>query len=415
MEKEYLVGSFLIESPWGWSIARWYPRSIASRRLICTYIGEVIDRYQDNGQPGLHRPFVLRTRPSNGDSSSGGSTWKRALNVERSFGGNEKMFRGFLCSFVLFVFATELLTLLRHASRLNCLANQLFLVRMRLPGKGEIILSVSAGEVAFYEAAFSAGLRCLYSLLKGPGLESGWLYFKEFHLSIPHEEGAVRVPRSWGAPGKQCNKVPVLSEIEDERFRRVFEKIGEGGHFKIPVVLDSRTFHKYFALGRVEMSSSGGAMSNRIKLSLLAKVVAEKTTTSSKGVVISEVSETPSRPLFPGEGNASKSIPGEALGPHAFVMASAATAEKILAGVILPVDKEKVEKTFDQVVTRFLHVLGQRGTLAEANAREAKAAKEVEARDKEVTRLQLRVAELEKTQNLTKGRIIAAFKESKNF
>ena len=58
--------------------------------------------------------------------------------------------------------------------------------------------------------------------------------------------------------GKRCNKVPALSETEDERFPRVFEKIGEGGHFKILVVLDSRTFHKYFALGRVGMSSSGG-------------------------------------------------------------------------------------------------------------------------------------------------------------
>ena len=41
-------------------------------------------------------------------------------------------------------------------------------------------------------------------------------------------------------------------------------------------------------------------------------------------------------------------------------MASAATAEKILSGVILPADKEKVDRlTFDQVVTKFLHVLGQ--------------------------------------------------------
>ena len=35
------------------------------------------------------------------------------------------------------------------------------------------------------------------------------------------------------------------------------------------------------------------AMSKRIKLSLLAKSVAEKTTSSSKGVVISKVPETP--------------------------------------------------------------------------------------------------------------------------
>ncbi|GFS37210.1 hypothetical protein Acr_00g0050660 [Actinidia rufa] len=189
----------------------------------------------------------------------------------------------------------------------------------------------------------------------------------------------VRVPWSWGAPCKQCNKVPILSKTH-ERFRQVFEKIREGGHFKILVVLNLKTFHKYFAPGQVEISScSGGmakseigveaegyikggavasavdasesshsqdvsrpavpsrddsvefiriigkkmrrilphvpnldllrsqlnsklsfelksdAMSKRIKLSLLTKVVAEKTTFSSKGMVISEVPETASK------------------------------------------------------------------------------------------------------------------------
>ncbi|GFY85508.1 hypothetical protein Acr_04g0002460 [Actinidia rufa] len=209
---------------------------------------------------------------------------------------------------------------------------------------------------------------------------------------------------------------------------------------------------------RLSSELRSDAMSKRIKLSLLAKAIAplpeaKKNKTDGGAHVI------PARPLVLGEGNAAKSIPGEALGPHAFVMASATTAEKILAGVILPADKENVEKfTFDQVVTKVLHILGQgvilgsslairsrdfvesannhcalaessklemvwaqnqaielEGATAEANAREAKAAKEVEARYKEVMRLQLRVAELEKTQNFAKGRIIAAFKESKDF
>ena len=137
-------------------------------------------------------------------------------------------------------------------------------------------------------------------------------------------------------------------------------------------------------------------MSKRLKLSDLAKVVAQKAATSaSKGVVISEGSETtsgkrplddgskgkqvaqlpeakkakidtgasgaPARPpIASGEGSSVRRTLGEALGPQASVMASAATAEKILAGVILPADKEKVDRlTFDQVVTKFLHVLGQ--------------------------------------------------------
>ncbi|GFS36141.1 hypothetical protein Acr_00g0044340 [Actinidia rufa] len=137
-------------------------------------------------------------------------------------------------------------------------------------------------------------------------------------------------------------------------------------------------------------------MSKRLKLSDLAKVVAQKAATSaSKGVVISEGSETtsgkealddgskgkqvaqlleskkakintgaseaPARPpIASGEGSSVKRTLGKTLGPQASVMASAATAEKILAGVILPANKEKVDRlTFDQVVTKFLHVLGQ--------------------------------------------------------
>ncbi|GFY86119.1 hypothetical protein Acr_04g0008570 [Actinidia rufa] len=138
-------------------------------------------------------------------------------------------------------------------------------------------------------------------------------------------------------------------------------------------------------------------MSKRLKLSDLAKVVAQKAATSaSKGVVLSEGSETtsgkralddgskgkqaaqlpeskkakidiggaseaPARPpIASGGGSSVRRTLGQSLGPQASVMASATTAEKILAGVILPADKKKVDRlTFDQVVTKFLHVLGQ--------------------------------------------------------
>ncbi|GFZ05306.1 hypothetical protein Acr_17g0008780 [Actinidia rufa] len=236
-------------------------------------------------------------------------------------------------------------------------------------------------------------------------------------------------------------------------------------------------------------------MSKRLKLSDLAKVVAQKATTSaSKGVVISEGSETtsgkralddgskgkqvaqlpeskkakidtgpseaPARPpIASGEGSSVKRTLGESLGPQASVMASAATAEKILAKVILPADKEKVDRlTFDQVVTKFLHVLGQgvilgsslavcsrdfaecalnqkavaesakmemvraqnraielEGALAEEKAKGKKLAEDTDARDKVIARLEARISELEKSQSLTQGRIIAAFKESDDF
>ncbi|GFS29295.1 hypothetical protein Acr_00g0006140 [Actinidia rufa] len=166
----------------------------------------------------------------------------------------------------------------------------------------------------------------------------------------------------------------------------------------------------------------------RLKLSDLAKVVAQKAATSaSKGIVISEGSETSGkRPLD--DGSKGKQVaqspePKKArTDTGASVMASAATAEKILAGVILPADKEKVDKlTFDQVVTKFIHALGQNraieleGALVEEQAKGKKLAEDADARSKVVAKLEARISELEKSQSLTQGRIIAAFKESDDF
>ncbi|GFY86849.1 hypothetical protein Acr_05g0004880 [Actinidia rufa] len=232
-------------------------------------------------------------------------------------------------------------------------------------------------------------------------------------------------------------------------------------------------------------------MSKRLKLSDLAKVVAQKAATSaSRGVVISEGSETTSGkralddgskgkqvaqspepkkaridtgasrapakpPVASGAGGSVQRTLGEALGPQASVMASAATAEKILAGVILPADKEKVDKlTFDQVVTKFSSctrpgsslavrsrdfaecALNQKavaesaememvraqnraieleGALAEEKAKGNKLAEDADARSKVIAKLEARISELEMSQSLTQGRIIAAFKESDDF
>ncbi|GFZ00877.1 hypothetical protein Acr_14g0005120 [Actinidia rufa] len=236
-------------------------------------------------------------------------------------------------------------------------------------------------------------------------------------------------------------------------------------------------------------------MSKRLKLSDLAKVVAKKAATSApKGVVISEGSETTSDkralddgskgkqvaqspepkkaridtgasgasarpPVTSGAGGSARQVLSEALGPQASVMASAATAEKILAGVVLPADKEKVDRlTFDQVVTKFLHVVGQEvilgsslavrsrdfaegalnqkavaesaememvraqnraieleGALAEEKAKGRKLTEDVDARGKVISKLEARISDLEKSQSLTQGRIIAVFKESDDF
>ncbi|GFY96574.1 hypothetical protein Acr_11g0008800 [Actinidia rufa] len=208
-------------------------------------------------------------------------------------------------------------------------------------------------------------------------------------------------------------------------------------------------------------------MSERLKLSDLAKVVAQKAATSaSKGVVISEGSETTSgkRPLDDGsKGKQVAQLPEAKKAKidtqGASVMASAATAEKILAGVILPADKEKVDRlTFDQVVTKFLHALGQgvilgsslavrsrdfaegalnqkavaesaememvraqnraielEGALAEEKAKGKRLTEDADARDKVIAKLEARISELEKSQSVSQGRIIAAFKESDDF
>ena len=65
-------------------------------------------------------------------------------------------------------------------------------------------------------------------------------------------------------------------------------------------------------------------------------------------------------PKWPAAGEGTSTKPGGMLGPRASVMASAVMAEKILAGVILPADREKVDKlSLDEVVTKLLHVLIQ--------------------------------------------------------
>ncbi|GFS38898.1 hypothetical protein Acr_00g0060040 [Actinidia rufa] len=206
-------------------------------------------------------------------------------------------------------------------------------IRLRIPGDGETILSARQGEVAFYEAAFQAGLRlplhptireilihykicpaqlspnawrsvicslviwrhfkrhmscdefrCLYSLSPLP--DSGWYYFKarpdknllreslsnvkgwktrfffasEDEWEFPSGTAAsntLRVPRSWGTPGKSCNKLPTLSEVDAKRTEEVLEKIEPGGYFEVSKVLGSRTFQKHFAAGCTALSASG--------------------------------------------------------------------------------------------------------------------------------------------------------------
>ncbi|GFY88245.1 hypothetical protein Acr_06g0001850 [Actinidia rufa] len=131
-----------------------------------------------------------------------------------------------------------------------------------------------------------AKARCLYSLSPLP--DSGWYYFKarleknllrgspsnvkgwktrfffasgdewELAPSTAASESSLRVPRSWGTPGKSCNKLPTLSEVDAKRMEAVFGKIEPGGYFEVSKVLNSRTFKRHFAGGCSALSTSGG-------------------------------------------------------------------------------------------------------------------------------------------------------------
>ncbi|GFY95443.1 hypothetical protein Acr_10g0008280 [Actinidia rufa] len=62
--------------------------------------------------------------------------------------------------------------------------------------------------------------------------------------------------------------------------------------------------------------------------------------------------------MAPREGTSAN--PGTTLGPEASMLGNPSMAEKILAGVILHANKEKVDKlSLDQVVTKFFHIIGQ--------------------------------------------------------
>ncbi|GFY85689.1 hypothetical protein Acr_04g0004270 [Actinidia rufa] len=204
---------------------------------------------------------------------------------------------------------------------------------VRLPDEGEIITCTRPGEVAFYEAAFPAGLcfpihptirysislsefRNLFSLNSNPKLDQGWLYFKArnkkvllggypsnvkgwkskfFFFSgdkweIPEGtpwKGAPRVPRTWGIPDKNCNNPPRLYGDETKVFEEIFRLVEESGRFSVPVLLESKSFRRVFV-------SPGSTMSKRVsfkkigeKLGKTASVISG-TPAPAKGVVIGE-------------------------------------------------------------------------------------------------------------------------------
>ncbi|GFZ00595.1 hypothetical protein Acr_14g0002300 [Actinidia rufa] len=177
-------------------------------------------------------------------------------------------------------------------------------VQVRLPDEGEIITSTRPGEMAFYEAAFPAGLRFpihptirysislsefrnLFSLNSNPKPDQGWLYFKArnkkvllggypsnvkgwkskfFFVSgneweIPEgtsRKGAARVPRTWGIPDKHCNNPPRLYDDETKVFEEIFRSVEKSGRFSVPVLLESKSFRRVFVSPGSRASRTAG-------------------------------------------------------------------------------------------------------------------------------------------------------------
>ncbi|GFZ18402.1 hypothetical protein Acr_27g0001410 [Actinidia rufa] len=196
----------------------------------------------------------------------------------------------------------------------------------------------------------------------------------------------------------------------------------------------------------------------RLKLSDLAKVVGQKAATSaSKGVVISEGSETtsgkralddgskgkqvaqlpeskkakidtraseaPARPpiasggVVRGQGEGGQAhlrSGGDQVSPCARPGSSLAVCSRDLAECALN-QKAVAESAEMEMVRAQNRAIELEGALAEEKAKGKKLAEDADARDKVIARLEARISDLEKSQSFTQGRIIAAFKESDDF
>ncbi|GFZ18565.1 hypothetical protein Acr_27g0003040 [Actinidia rufa] len=404
-------------------------------------------------------------------------------------------------------------------------------IRLRIPGDGETILSARQGEVAFYEAAFQAGLRlpihptireilvhykicpaqlspnawrsvicslviwrhfkrhmscdefrCLYSLSPLP--DSGWFYFKarpdknllrgspsnvkgwktRFFFASGDEwefpsgtaaSNTLRVPRSWGTPGKSCNKLPTLSEVDAKRTEEVLGKIEPGGYFRgvegtgfadLPETLCGwlhgalYQWQRQHGLGRrgrahpgipdetllrwlggkvkdpftnllsgtSGSSSDSGSVSTSDSelppelrsdaMSARGKAKAEKATKTTtkpptKGVVIREKRAINARGRAAGAGTSSH---GGDVGSES--MSDASVARKLLTGVIPAFDKEEVDRLSEnELVAKSFHALGQVVVFASSLA--VRSQENLHEIDFQMARADSAELELVKTQN----------------
>ncbi|GFZ18386.1 hypothetical protein Acr_27g0001250 [Actinidia rufa] len=101
------------------------------------------------------------------------------------------------------------------------------------------------------------GQGCLYSLFNNPKLDSRWLYFKGMNGNFPLVHiGNMEFRRFRDHWAPQCNKLPILIDLEDWTLK-IFKRLGQG-FFNVPIVLSSKMYQKCFASYSEKMASSDG-------------------------------------------------------------------------------------------------------------------------------------------------------------
>ncbi|GFZ14417.1 hypothetical protein Acr_24g0006070 [Actinidia rufa] len=265
---------------------------------------------------------------------------------------------------------------------------------------------------------------------------------------------------SRGHGGKRCNKLPIMTDTEVKTRESSLPLVMP----RCPLVEGTTTYLEmvWLPLRVTRVSPSIPKMNipgvkvpkidhyvKEDQLSELAKKVEEsKAATSSTkapgegtskkpGEVLGSRASIMASAVALGEGTSKK--PGEVLGARASVMASAAVAEKILARVILHVDKEKVNKLFlelgghqvsphpwleggagvfpfytKQGHRKHRRLLDRSGKFSE-EAKKANAELQKKSEDAVRLEVEVEVVELRKEEALAKRKVIEEFKSSKDF
>ncbi|GFZ09933.1 hypothetical protein Acr_21g0005320 [Actinidia rufa] len=117
-----------------------------------------------------------------------------------------------------------------------------------------------------------------------------------------------------------------------------------------------------------------------------------------KKATLSGKAPTPPATASPRPGEGSSANLGTVLGPTSSMLGSPSVAEKLLRGVIPPVDKEKVEKlTLDQTATKLFHVIGQALVLGLSLAvRSREAGEQASLQEGRASSMETEIARLQK-------------------